>query len=172
MQSAFDVEFEEPREFVTIGDSPGPFGKILKDHPRVIGAAKKSAIDAVGAAFHDGAGNPHERNTKDSAESHAELRIMDEELREKAREKKNGQQGSTKQQKEITALHKDVASAAAKEHGNFEDAMFDDGVSKREGIEKKEKCETNVNPEGSMVAEQVDENLFENDRQDTQQDAP
>src|SRR6516165_8443377 len=104
------MEFEEPREFMTIGDSPGSFGKILKDHARVIGAAEKSAIDAVGSAFHDGAGNPHERNTKDSAEGHAELRIMGEELREEAREKKNGEQGSAKHKKEKTAWKKEVAS--------------------------------------------------------------
>ena len=166
------MEFEEPREFVTIGDSPGPFGKILKDHARVIGAPEKSAVDAVGAAFHDGSGNPDECDTKDRAEDHTELRILYEESRKETREKKNSEQGSAKQQNEIAALHKDVTSAAAKEHGNFEDAMFDDGVSKGEGIQKKQECKTDVNPERSTVAEQVDEDSFENDREDPQQNAP
>src|SRR5215471_19517114 len=91
MQSAFDVEFEQSREFEAVGDAAGLFGEILKDDARVVGASKESAIDAVGTAPHNGSGNPHEGNTKHRAEDHSELRVLHEISGEKPREKKNGQ---------------------------------------------------------------------------------
>src|SRR5215471_2987068 len=91
---------------------------------------------------------------------------------EKNRVKRKMARGSAKQQKEIAALHENVASAAAKEHGNFEDAMFDDGVSKREGIKKKEEREGDVDPERRLVAEQVGKDFFRDDREDSEESAP
>src|SRR6516165_2669931 len=100
MQGALDVEFEQSRELVAVGDGAGFFGKGLKDHARVVGAPEKSAIDAVGAAPHNRSGNPHEGNNKECAEGHAKLRVLREISGEKPREKKNGEQGYAKEQKE------------------------------------------------------------------------
>ncbi len=153
MERLSEMVVEEGGEFVAIGDRAGFVGKILKDQARIVGGAKEGAVDALRAAFHDRSRDPNESDAEEGAESHPELRVIGKETGEETGEEKDGNDRAKEKKEVVAALNKNVASATADKSGDFEDAVFHDGVSEGKRIEEEDENRKRiVKPHGRLVA--------------------
>jgi hypothetical protein len=173
MEGLGEMVIEKGGELVAVSDRAGLVGEILEDKARIVGGAKEGTIDALRAAFDDRTRGPNEGDTKEGAESHTKLRVTYEKTRKETSEEEDGKKGAEEKKDVVAALNEDVTGTAAEESGDFEDAVFDDGVGEGKRIEKEhQKRERIVEPGGWLDAKQISRDLFENDGNDADQGSP
>src|SRR6516162_10051100 len=163
---------QKSRKFLAILDVANLFGEVLQNQARIVGRTKERAIDGLRATLDEGSRSPNKSYTKNGAERHAELRIGGEDRGKESREQKNGEEGAKEQKNGEAALDENIARAAAEKRGNFQDAMLDDRVGKRQRIQDERKDKERTEPKGQLVAGEIPNEAMDDRGENTQNGAP
>src|SRR5271157_6238849 len=172
MKRLREMPIEKRRKLVAIADGACLLRKVLQDDPGIVGTAEKGAVNALRAALHKRRGGPDQGDTEKRAERHARLGMCRENPGKESRKKEDREKGAEQQEHEKSALHQHVARAAPQQRGDFQHAVPDDGVGKRERIDHDRQSDESAQPERRTKAPEVRRETLRNHGQNAQQSAP
>ena len=155
MKRVANVALQQGGQPFAVGDREGARGQFFQDLLGVVGAAKKSAVQALA----DAAMNLGARRDQQHAESRAHGNGSPGANRE-ARGKSIGQQNGRnhsdhEQQRHESAFDHQVTRAALEQYRNVEHAVLDDSVGERERKQEQRQGVGHVQPKWRLPAGEV-----------------
>src|SRR5215813_2421475 len=121
---------------MTIGYGACPFGKLLQDHARVVGAAKKGSVNPLISMLQGWRRDPDEQNAKDGTYRGGGIGSGWKESREGMGEKGDSCRCCYEQENDIASLHQNISGTALQEYGNLKHSVLYYRIGKGQGHER------------------------------------
>src|ERR1043166_7671359 len=115
MQRSCNLNLQQVRELVAVRHGAYFFSQALKDDVRIVGAAEKGAVNALGSPLDQWRRCPNQDNSKYCAQSHSDICIRAKESREDVGEERDGGSRNHEHQYDKAPLHQKVARAASEQ---------------------------------------------------------